>query len=647
MDLRVEPNSQRGRHLLLAHLLLVLFLTVSGAHAQGSYSEAPMLAERTDLPPVEERLPENPLVVEPFERVGEYGGEWNTALIGSDDGNWLQLTIGYEPLARWNPEWTEVVPNVAESWEVNEDSTEYTFRLREGMKWSDGAPFTADDFMFWYEDVLMNEELTESVSDWLTSGGEPVVVEKLDDTTVVFKFAAPNGLFLQNLAVSDGARIFSSFPRHYLEQFHPKYADAEELERKIRAADAADWVELFWRQTDASDRWRHTALPTLNPWILRTAYDGSTRRVVAERNPYYWKVDPEGNQLPYIDRVVFDVVEEPEVLLLKAGNGELDMQTRHLDDAVNRPVLIDNMERGDYRIIQLNPAWSNAMMITLNLTHKNPVKRAVFQNKDFRIGLSHAIDRSEIVDLIHVGQSEPYQAAPLPDTELYDEELATQYTEFDVALANEHLDRAGFAERDAQGFRLGPDGKRILVTVEVSTTELEHIDTLGLIERYWEAVGVEVQVRPLEGSLLSERADANEPDATVWVGGGGLDQLSILDPKWFFPQNQTSRFATAWGIWNMNPEDGLAQEPPDYVKRQKELYAQVQATSDPDEQIQFMRELLDVTEEQFYIIGTARQPVSVGIAKNNFRNVPESMPLTWYYQGPGPTNPEQYFITGE
>ena len=628
-------------------LLLAVALATTAQAQTGDYTEAPGLAERVeagDLPPVAERLPEAPMVVTPHERIGQYGGDWNTALLGAGDANWIQLTIGYEPLVRWNPDWTEVIPNIAERVEVNENSTEFTFYLRPGMKWSDGEPFTADDLLFWYEDVLMNEELTPAVPGWLTSGGEPVVVEKGDDTTVTFSFAEPYGLFLQDLATSDGSRLTANFPRHYLEQFHIKYNEnANELAQE---AGFETWVDHFQSRTDGGDRWRNLGLPTLHPWILTQAYSGTTSRVIAERNPYYWKVDPEGHQLPYLDRVVFDIIEDVEVLLLRVLNGDIDMQTRHIATANFRPVLFDGQEQGNYRLIEVVPAWSNVMVISLNLTHKDPVKREVFQNKDFRIGLSHAINRQELNDLFFLNQTEPWQAAPRPDTGLFDQDMAKQYSEYDVDLANEHLDSAGYAERDAQGFRLAPSGERISINIEVNTAEQEMIDMLELVEGYWEAVGIETQITPEERTLLGTRLNANEHDAVVWVGGGGLDQLSILAPTWYFPSGEGAYYAMAWGLWNQDPDDPVAEEPPAYVKRQTELYEQVKSTADSLEQISLMAELIGIAKEQFYTIGTVLQPSRAGIVKNNFHNVPTSMPQTWFYQDPGPTNPEQYFIEG-
>nr|MDQ3398911.1 ABC transporter substrate-binding protein [Deinococcota bacterium] len=533
--------------------LLLLALLASAAFAQSGYGEAPQLQERVaagELPPVEERLPENPLVVPVLERTGDYGGEWRTALSGGGDHIWLQRTLGYENLVRVTPDLTEVIPNIAESFEASDDATEFTFHLREGMKWSDGQPFSADDIMFWYEDVLLNDELTTVPPAWLVSGDEDelVVVEKLDDDTVVFRFAAPNGLFLQRLARGTGAGI-TEFPRHYFEQFHIAY-NPEGIDALIAEADANDWVGLFQQRggmsSGAGEYWQAGTVPTLHAWVPANPY-GTGTRVVAERNPYYFKVDPEGNQLPYLDRVVFNLVDDVEVMLLRALSGEIDMHGRHFNTLTNRAILFDNQERGDYHFFAMVPDIMNTTVLFLNLTHKDPVKREIFSNKDFRIGLSHAINREEIIDLIYIGQGEPYQAAPRPESPFYHERLAKQYTDYNPELANEHLDRA-FPERDSSGYRLGPDGQRISFVIEATAAPYGEIpDVLELVIGYWREVGIDAQLRMIDRSLLETRRAANEHDVTVWAGGGGVEV--ILNPFWYLPISSASSYAQAWATW--------------------------------------------------------------------------------------------------
>lgn len=621
------------------HLFFVPFLLMGHVVAQSSHAEAPMLNERVaagELPPVEERLPNNPLLIEPHEHIGQYGGTWRTGLVGSGRGELFSHT-GYDSIVRWTPDYSGVIPNVAESFEANEDAREFTFTLREGMRWSDGEPFTADDILFWYEHVVMNTALTPVPPIWLVSGGEPVVVEKIDEYTVVFRFSSPSGFFIQHLASHQGHDV-TSHPRHYLEQFHAAFNE-DDLDELVRQEEFAEWTELFLNR---ADRTVNHELPTLNAWHL-TSPGGAVTQLTLERNPYYWKVDPEGNQLPYIDRVVYSVFEDPETLLLQALSGQIDLQMAQVNTPANRPVFFDNAERGDYRFFELVPAWSTATSVMLNLNHQDPVKREIFNNKDFRIGLSHAIDRQEIIDLIYLGLSEPWQDAPREGSAFYNEEFATQYLEHDPDLANTYLDQAGYAERDAQGFRLGPDGERITITFEIPAIRRENIDTLEVIEQHWEAVGIETFIRTMDSSLFWVRMEGNEYDATAWTGGGARGANLFLDPKSFFPWRiQASHFAPLWTHWyNRDPR---GEEPPDMVRQQMDLYDQMLATANPDQQDILMRELLEIAKDQFYVIGISLQPDSYGIAKNNLRNIPDSMARTVFFRDPGPTRPEQYFF---
>ncbi|MEO1016456.1 MAG: ABC transporter substrate-binding protein, partial [Pseudomonadota bacterium] len=570
--------------------IAVTLLAAPIAVAQ-DYGQAPMLdplVESGELPPVEERLPAEPYVEQVQDEIGDYGGTWRRAIRGGGDQHNMVRTIGYHNLVRWSRDWTEVQPHIAQAVDVNDDATEFTFTLREGMKWSDGEPFTADDVMFWYEDVLSNPELTPGIDPLWTVGGEPVVVEKVDDRTVVFKFTQPYATFLDRIAYGFGVPP-TLYPRHYMEQFHEDYnPDIQTLIDETDGVD--DWVGLFngkigptWTKT----YWQNPNLPTLHGWRLTNAY-GEAQRIIAERNPYYWKVDPEGNQLPYIDRVVYDQVEDNEVILLKALNGEIDYQLRHIGEPTNKAVLFDNQESGDYRFFDVQASNANQPTIYLNLTHPDPVKREIFNNKDFRIGLSHAIDREEIVDLVYFGQGEISQAAPRPQSPFYVERLAKQYTEFDPDLADEHLDQAGFTERDDNGFRLGPDGEPISFVV-LTYAGGGRTETMELIQQYWQDVGINVQFRPVDRAFMMTTLIGNEHDAYIWDSPGGMAD-TITDPRGFLPFNKTViHIAPLWAEWTMNPETG--EEPPAEIVEQIELYRTIDTLTDGQERIDTMKQV--------------------------------------------------------
>jgi peptide/nickel transport system substrate-binding protein len=634
---------------LFSLALVLMLVSPSFAQDDSEYHEAPMLADAVtagDLPPVEERLPQNPMVVEPVERTGVYGGTWHMGMRGTNDHALIIRTVGYEGLVRWTPDWTDLVPNVAESWEINSDASEYTFHLRQGIKWSDGEAFTADDVLFWYENIALNTELSPIPPSWMVINGEMGLVEKIDDYTVKFSFAGSHGLLLQYLCVPNGTAPVS-YPKHYLSQFHPDFVAEDDLASMVEEAGVESWTTLFVQKgggiIDSGSRWSNPELPTLHAWMTETPLSADAELVRLVRNPYYFKVDPEGNQLPYIDSIEYGLAADVETLVLSTTNGEIDMQSRHIGIAENLAVLTDGMETGGYHFFETPSGFMNTMIISLNLTHPDPVKREIFQNQDFRIGLSYAIDREQIINLVLYGEGVPYQSSPRPDSDLYNEQLATQYTEYDADLANEYLDKAGYTERDQDGYRLGPDGERISFTVDVITTyRYDWSLMLDLVIEYWQEVGIDAQANIVERDVLYQRKAANEHDAAIWVGDGGLG--AILEPRYYFPYSDESNYAEAWQYWYNNPAHELAEEPSEAAQHQMELYDQIKATADLDEQNELMAEIIQIAADEFYVIGISLPPSGYGIVRDNFHNVPETMPDSWIYPNPAPTNPEQYFI---
>ena len=423
--------------------------------------EAPSLAEQVKagkLPPRRDRMPKNPLVVQPVDRPGGYGGTLNTCM-GNPDASFIFMTIGYDGLVRWNRKWTAVVPNLAESWELTNGGRDYTFHLTPGTKWSDGEPCTADDIVFAHNDVLRNTELYPAFPEWLLAAGRPAKVEKLDPHTVRFAFPEPNGVFLQHLASSSG-NILTALPRHYFEQFHKKYTSG--IDAVAKKEGHPGWGELFLAKggagmTDIS-WWQNPDIPTIAAWKTTEPLAGNLR-LVAERNPYYWKTDPGGSQLPYIDKVIVNVIQDPEVAVLQSSEGRYSLVPDEFAVVRDKPVLAAARDKGDYHFIEVPQSNMNSATFIFNLTHKDPVLRKVFQNKDFRIGLSYALDRKEIIATALQRQGEPWQTSPMRSSTFFDETFAKQYTEYDVSKANTHLDRAGYTKRDGDGFRLRPDGE--------------------------------------------------------------------------------------------------------------------------------------------------------------------------------------------
>ena len=629
-----------------AFLLLVLALPATAqTTAQTPQAEVPALADQVaagDLPPVAERLPAEPLVLE-VDQIGAYGGTYNAYLFG-EPAVVLYQHLLRENLMGWNLEFTEPIPNVASSVDVNDDGTEFTFHLRDGMKWSDGQPFTADDIMFWYEAVFLNDDVTEGATSWLYSGEEPAVVEKVDDLTVTFNFAEPNGLFLINMATPP-ASIITRLPRHYLERFHADY-NPDGIDALVSEAGVDDWTQLFDLKAGFSPyiglptMFLDPERPTLGAWVIDSAYKGGD--VAATRNPFYWKVDQEGHQLPYLDRANFRLFQDEEAMLLAALNGEIDVVPRYVNRDANKSLFLDNMERGNYRLYDIGEQRGNTVPIMFNMTTQDPNLREVFRNKDFRVGLSHAINRQEIIDLVFQSQGEPAQVAPLAASSAYNETLERQYTEYDPDLANEYLDQAGYAERDAQGYRLGPDGERISFVIDVTDVQAGQSDAMQLVARYWQDVGVDAQVRVIDRSLQTERRDANEHQVSVW-GAGGSDPITLVrNPDFYLGYNSFT--GPLWNEYEEDPTTG--EEPPESVKRQSELREQIEREADLDEQLELTRQILDIAAEDFYVLGISTVNPQYGTIKNDLCNVPDGIVGGFNYGELTPANPSTWYRCG-
>jgi len=613
------------------------------------YKEAPMLAEQVKagtLPPVAERLPESPRVVTPVEKVGKYGGTWRSGMVGGSDRNWLFRIAGYEPLLAWDREWSgKLVPNLAESVTSNDAATEFTVKLRKGLKWSDGKPFGSDDIGFFINDVVGNKELLPNPVDWVVSGGEVGKFEKIDDTNFKITFKEPYGVFPQRLASVYGVQI-SMMAKHYCSQFHPTY-NKDGIEALAKEGGVTTWTELFIKKcavdTEANERWQNPDRPTMEPWVIKDPYIGGATLVTLQRNPFYHKVDTEANQLPYIDDLSISVNADQQTLVLKVVNGEIDYQDRHVNANANRPVFLDAAEQAGIRLVDGPNADMNTTVISLNLTHKDPVKREIFNNKDFRIGLSYAIDRQAIIDSAFVGQGEPWQAAPRKESPFYHEQLAKQYTEYDVAKANEHLDKA-YPKKDGEGFRLGPDDKRISFNIMVIPALGDFLDSTQLAVQYWQAVGIDAKMQTVDRTLFYDRKDNNEQDASVFLGSGGMAD-GLFEPTFYFPFWNESLFAVPWGNWYASGGKS-GEEPPAEVKKQMELYREITKYSDPAKQAELMKQLLDIAADQFYCIGISTPGPLYSVVKNTMHNV-YPRPFAWTYPSPAASNTEQYYFDAE
>ncbi|HEY0417918.1 MAG TPA: ABC transporter substrate-binding protein, partial [Acetobacteraceae bacterium] len=446
------------------------------------FGEAPALAEQVragKLPPVEARIPAEPMVIQPLRETGKYGGTWRRGFIGPGDSeNGNRLRSG-DKLIFFDASGTKLAPSVAKGWEVSEDGKRTTIFLRRGMKWSDGAPFTADDFVFWYEDMLANRDIVAAPPPEFMAGGKVGRIVKLDETTVAFDFDTPYFLFIRLLAgdtlmgggqsrlQSDGQSYGPYAPAHYLKQFLPKYSSAEVLNAQARSSGAQSWLDLFKQKSD----WRlNRELPTLSAWVMTSPIN--TTQWVLERNPYFYAIDSAGNQLPYIDRIVLTLSENPDVINLRAIAGEYDYQERFIDLA-KLPVLVENAKRSGYKV-HLDPGFNGGDSVLFpNLTYKgDPEIARWLGNADFRRALSLGIDREQLNETFWLGLGTAGSAIPDPIMpESPGEAWRGKWSKYDPARANKMLDAIGLAKKDGEGFRLrGDNGQRLRIEVTVAQT---------------------------------------------------------------------------------------------------------------------------------------------------------------------------------
>lgn len=606
------------------------------------FNESPMLRARVaagELPAVEKRLPEEPAVVEPMEEIGQYGGTWHISTEKKKGGADQAATWFFmENLLQWELGLESIRPHVAKRYDISNDGKVFTFYLRKGMKWSDGVPFTADDIMFWWEGMILNKEFTPIFPDWLVAGGEPMDVRKVDDYTVKFVFAVASPLWIKVFAKQYAPSRNILFPKHYLKQFHPDYTSAETLEETMKKEKFDQWYELFAAKMDW---WVNPERPVVSAWKL-TAPISPTGITQLERNPYYWEVDTAGNQLPYIDKVRTIFMTDHSVHVLKVISGEMDIPDSRVGSNIKEySLLMQNREAGDYRVLKWPQIATNVFSLVFNLQHEDPVLKKIFRDRRFRIAMSHAINRQKIINIVYLGiPKEPSQPSPLPTSKYYYEPLAKAYIEYNPAKANQLLDEMGLDERDKDGYRLRPDGKRLSILIDVLTRKTSYVQSMEMIEKDWKAVGIDVAVKSMSDGLWIVRKDGAEFDmcANFSCSGGGVPLLQNYD---FIPRRNYQ-----WGDWYLSHgEEG--EVPPPNAKHQMELYWQLIITVDEAKREELFRQILEIAAEDLYSLGVCHLAPGALAVKNRVRNVPDPA-AGWTVDrnvgGVGVTIPSQFFI---
>ncbi len=619
------------------------------------FQEAPMLAKRVaagDLPALADRLPqrEDLFVIQPLHEAGKYGGTWRRGFTGPADGQNGHRVAGGDRLLFWDAvKFPEMVPNLAKGWEVNADYTVITIPLRNGLKWSDGQPFTADDIMFWFEHMYQNAELYPVRSPFfnIDAGAK---LEKVDDYTIRFSFPESNSLFLEVLGSSvnvfGGQAIFGNVglggyaPAHYLQQFHPDFTDKAKLDQAVKDAGFDNWVNLF---KDKNTWQRNPDLPVLTPW--KTVNPITTDNWVLERNPYYYGVDTDGNQLPYIDTISMSLAQDLEVLNLRAIAGEFDYQARHLSLA-NIPVFLENQQKGNYTL-HLDPAQNGAEgAFMFNQSYQEDAEIGKWlRNADFRRALSLAVDRDAINEVIFLGIGVPGSAV-VAETSVYNPgpEYRQLWSTLDQAKANKMLDDIGLTAKDSDGFRLRTDnGKRLILDVPAVPAFIQFAQLAEMVKNDWAKVGIFANVTTQERGLVEQKRASNQLHIFLWQNDG-TDEL-YLYPYNALPINGDCGVGPAFGTWySTGGKQGI--EPPDNVKKVLDLFSKG-LKSTPEERITIGKEIWKIITDEVWTMGTVGQSgafMGVRIEKNNMGNIPSrqfniqagqtpniSRPATFYY----------------
>jgi peptide/nickel transport system substrate-binding protein len=634
-------------------------LPVSLARQDMTYNEAPMLADLVasgDLPPVADRIPKNPRVLTPYTEVGQYGGTWRRAFKGLSD-RWGPTKLNEEMAIEWDapdPDTTNLVPNYISEWTQNEDATEFSFTLRDGLKWSDGAPWTTVDVQFWYDKVFLTNLLNQP--SFYVQSGTPMGLEVIDNLTWKVTFIKPNPLLPLQIAKSTGGMTGGptmAAPKHYLEKYlgDDDTADQALIDAALQANGLSTWQELWYEAAPGDGRgpisfwFRNPEVPIANAW--KAANSPLEDPYFMERNPYYHAVDTEGNQLPYIDRVQHSLFESNETLNLWIAQGLIDMQNRHLSTA-DFTFFKENEEAGDYTVVLWKAASTHAFHP--NISHPDPAKAALFDTAEFREALSIAINREEINELVYNGLLEPRQASPVSGSPEFDAEFETRWTEYDPERANALLDGLGFTERDAEGFRMDANGNTIGFTVTFANAGFDSgPDETQLVMDYWHAIGVRSTQELVERSLYEERNTAGELEVGSWY----VDRSSVVkaDPGRYLG-------SIADGPWGINYQRWLAAnvygqtvtgtqiEPPaDHpIRRIQELWQQTQEEPDEAKRNALFMELLGIHKEHPYMIGTVGEDPQPVIVKNNFGNVGGGFISDDTLRNVGLLRPAQFFI---
>ncbi len=610
------------------NLVIATLLTAATAAPVSAFElvETPTL-ERSHpgiaLPPVAERLPDEPLVADfaaTGQKPGRLGGDLQT-IVGKSKDIRLINVWGYARLVGYDGNFA-LRPDILKSVEVDRGRI-FTLHLRKGHKWSDGHPFTSEDFRFWWQDIANHQKLNPNGPEqFMRVDDELPEFEVIDETTIRYTWKDPNPVFLPTLAKARPPFIYR--PAHYLKQFHADYVDKAKLDELVADTKARSWASLF-NGRDNMYKANNPDLPSLQPWVSTKAE--TKRRFVMVRNPYYHRVDPTGRQLPYIDRVIMSVASG-RLIPAKAQAGESMLQARNL--AFSDITVLKTGEKEAGYSSRLWPIAKGAQLALYpNLTVKDPVWRKLNRDKRFRHALSLGIDRRMINRVLFFGFAVESNNTVLPMSPLFEEEFRTKWARYDVDEANRLLDEIGLTKRRGDRIRLLPDGRPLEIIVETAGESQEQIDALELVGETWAEIGVKLFAKPSQRDVIRNRALAGQLVMAIWNGYDNGVPTPEMPPKELAP---TAVEAFSWPAWGAYHESlGKEGEAVDYAPAREliEQYVYWRHSSTIQDRTKIWKRMLSIHAEETFTIGIvaqARQPV---VVSNKLRNVPEEGIYGW------------------
>lgn len=597
----------------LASASLLPFQTASSAQA-----EPPVIAERVaagKLPPMAERLPETPRVIEMSgdNSNGEYGGELRMLMGKAKDIR--QMTIyGYARLVGYDSQ-QQLQPDILESFDV-QDGRIFTFVLRKGHKWSDGHPFTTESFRYFWEDIILNDELAEGrMSSALTVDNKLPTFEIIDELTVRYTWESANPYFLPAIAGPNPLYLYK--PGHYLKQFHKKYIGEQAMEEMVKAKDKRNWMAIHHGK-DRPYKQNNPKMPSLQPW--RNTTKPPADRFVFERNPFFHRVDTTGKQLPYIDTVTVGIASN-KLIAAKAGAGESDLQARYIR-LDNFPYLKKGEKTHPFKVSLWSTAKGSQLALYPNLNTKHPEWRKLLRNTDFRRALSLALNRNQINKVVYYGLAKPSNDTVVAESPLYKPEYASRWVDFDLDAANKLLDGLGLTERDDRGIRLLPNGEPMELPIQTAGESTEQTDVLALIHDTWLKAGVKLYSVPSQREVFRSRVYSGEAIMSIWTGlENGMPSANSI-PEWVTP---TNRYQYQWPQWGEYvATNGASGEQPDLpaVMQLIELHDQWRSAASQEQREQIWHEILAIRSDELFTIGVlngVKQPV---VISKHLRNVP-------------------------